>query len=192
MRHGASIVVLAAACVTLSGGPAGPSSGTVAVQAQSLGDLARTEEERRKAVTPGKVYTNDNLRNAPAPPPPVAATPAPASSEATPSSPTPEGAPSVATVKKDEAYWRGRVQGERDAQERAKVLLAALQSRVNGLQTDFVNRDDPAQRNVIFTERQRALAELERLGREIQQHTKAVADIQEEARRAGAPAAWYR
>ena len=33
------------------------------VVAQGLGDVAKREAERRKAVgTPGKVYTNDNLR----------------------------------------------------------------------------------------------------------------------------------
>lgn len=203
------VVVWAAVCVTLSGGPDGPTLRTVALQAQSLGDLARREEERRKTVvTPGKVYTNDSLRSTPPPQPAAAATPVPAAAtpaaappDAAPSSPSqtqtpaPAGSavpPPAVTVKKDEVYWRGRLQAERDALERARVLLAALQSRVNGLQADFVNRDDPAQRDTIFSERQRALSELERVGREIQQHTKAIADIQEEARRAGAPAAWYR
>jgi hypothetical protein len=41
-------------------------------------------------------------------------------------------------------------------------------------------------------ERQRSLAELDRLKIEILQHTKAIADIQEEARRAGVPAGWLR
>lgn len=199
------VVVWAAVCVTLSGGLEGPPLRTVAVEAQSLGDLARKEEERRKAVAvPGKVYTNDSLRSTP----PPAATPVPAPQGATPSAtqdkapaqapaggaaaPPPAVSPPAVTAKKDETYWRGRLQAERDAVERARVLLAALQSRVNGLQADFVNRDDPAQRNVIFSERQRALAELDRVGLDIQQRTKAIADIQEEARRAGAPAAWYR
>jgi hypothetical protein len=38
----------------------------------------------------------------------------------------------------------------------------------------------------------RALAELDRIKLEIQQRTKALADIREEARRAGAPSSWYR
>ena len=38
-----------------------------AASAQSLADVARQEEERRKAIrTPGKVYTNDALRPEPA------------------------------------------------------------------------------------------------------------------------------
>ena len=75
---------------------------------------------------------------------------------------------------------------------RAKVLLEALQSRINGLQTDFINRDDPAARASIGAERVRALGELDRIKLEIQQRTKALADIREEARRAGVPSSWYR
>jgi hypothetical protein len=168
---------------------------TSAAGAQSLGDLARKEQERRKTVTPGKVYTNDDLRAAP-PGSPVTAVPsspapdAPSASQGeTPAGETPAAAD---TVRKDEAYWRERLQAERNAVERAAVLLGALQSRVDALQTDFVNRDDPAARAIITVERQRALAELDRTKQEIQQHTQAIADIQEQARRAGVPAAWYR
>jgi hypothetical protein len=190
MRHGARLFVWAAV------GVAALVPVTLA-SAQSLGELARKEEERRKAVTPGKVYTNDSLRVTPAPPPAAGvATPAPSAEEPAlpqaPASGPATASPPAVTVKKDEAYWRGRLQAERDSLERSKVLLAALQSRVNGLQTDFVNRDDPAQRAVVFADRQRALAELDRVALEIPQRTKAIADIQEEARRAGAPAAWYR
>ena len=51
--------------------------------AQSLGEVARREEARRKAVTSGgKVYTGDSLRPDAAPAAPTAApTPAPASPE---------------------------------------------------------------------------------------------------------------
>jgi hypothetical protein len=170
--------------------------------AQSLGDLAKQEEARRRAVaTTGKVYTNDSLRpappvtgsessgdaaSAPAAPPP----PGPSSSDGKKEEVKPDAKPD--SPKKDEAYWRQRLQAERDAIERSKVLIDALQSRVSALQTDFVNRDDPASRGQLASERQRALAELDRMKKEIEQRTKAVADIQEEARRAGAPAAWYR
>ena len=36
-----------------------------------------------------------------------------------------------------------------------------MQTRINALTTDFVNRDDPAQRAVIEHDRQKALAELD-------------------------------
>jgi hypothetical protein len=67
-----------------------------------------------------------------------------------------------------------------------------MQTRINALATDFASRDDPAQRSLIAADRQRSLAELDRLKLEIQQHTKAIADTQEEARRAGVPPGWVR
>jgi prephenate dehydratase len=68
----------------------------------------------------------------------------------------------------------------------------ALQSRIDALSTDFVNRDDPQQRSAIATERQKALAELDRVKQEIEDHQKNITSIQDEARRAGAPAGWVR
>ena len=84
------------------------------------------------------------------------------------------------------------MQTARDARARAESFAEALQSRINALSADFVNRDDPAQRNVIAGDRQKALAELDRVKKEILQYTKDVADTQEEARRAGVPAGWVR
>lgn len=166
-----------------------------AVEAQSLGDVARQEQERRKAVPKtGKVYTNDNLRPAPQPSQPASAASAPeapATAEQAPAAAA--STPAAAeTTKKDEAYWKGRLQVEREALDRAKVLLDALQSRVSALQTDFTNRDDPAARAVIANERQRAVQEIDRTKLEVANRTKAIAAIQEEARRAGVPAGWYR
>jgi hypothetical protein len=60
------------------------------------------------------------------------------------------------------------------------------------LSTDFVNRDDPAQRSTIAADRQKAMDELARVKAEIVQHTKAITDIQDEARRANVPAGWVR
>jgi hypothetical protein len=194
MRYTPSLLTGIALCiVSLSLGSA--------ASAQSLGDLARKEQERRKTVPTGKVYTNDSLGSpAPAPPPaPTSSQPASAQDQsktagdkAAGEKPAGEKPAAPEGAAKDEAYWRARIQGERDAVERSKVLLDALQSRISALQTDFVNRDDPAARTVITAERQRALAELERINLDIKQRTQAIADIQEEARRAGAPAAWYR
>jgi DNA repair exonuclease SbcCD ATPase subunit len=187
--------------------------GAAAASAQSLGDLAKQEEARRKAIkSSGKVYTNDNVRNDPAsrPAPASAAGTAAAGSApgaaATP--PSPSGvppsaaagdkgkqtvdAPPAADPKQNEAGWRKRVQAERDALARAQTFAEALQSRINALTNDFSSRDDPAQRAVIATERQKALAELDRVKLEIQQHTKAISGIQEEARKSGVPPGWVR
>ena len=182
----------------------------VSAGAQSLGEVARKEAERRKAVkTSGKTYTNDQLKSdprdaAPAPAPPPAgdsATPPAAGSAPVAGSGSAKGkdgagqkdqAAAAPKDVKDEAYWRARVQAEREALSRAQMFSDALQSRINGLSTDFTARDDPAARAVIGADRQKSLDELQRVKKEIEEHTKALADIQEEARRSGAPAGWVR
>jgi hypothetical protein len=172
-----------------------------AAAGQSLGELARQEEARRKAIkTPAKVITNESIGAASLPPPPPAATPpATASAEAAaePSGRGQGAAPSNAPApapeqKKDEQYWRKRIQSERDALTRAEMFAEALQTRINVLSADFVARDDPAQRAVVATDRQKALAELDRVKQEIAQHTKGITAIQDEARRAGVPPGWLR
>jgi len=171
-----------------------------AAGAQTLGDVARKEEERRKAVkSSGKVYTNDELLPVPqpsaAPAAPAAsgdqaATPAPSQSAGTTSAGA--SASDKAVAKDDEKTWRKRMTDARDALERSKTFANALQNQFNSLATDFVNRDDPAQRSVIASQRDKVTAELERVKKEIESQTKAIGDIQEEARRAGVPAGWVR
>ena len=166
--------------------------------AQSLGDLAKQEAARRKEVkSSGKVLTNDSLRSVPvSSPPPVTPgrSPAPAGGQAdaaakpavTPDQPKPESGP------KTEQAWRERMQAARDALQRSQMFAEALQSQINGLTADFTARDDPAQRAVVADNRQKALAELDRVKNDIVQQTKAIADIQSEARRAGVPPGWLR
>jgi len=160
--------------------------------AQSLGDVAKKEEQRRKTVkSTGKVYTNDQLKADPTPSVPATSatgTPTPAAS-----SPAPVPAPSNDSADKgDEKTWRKKIADARDAQQRSQTFADALQSQLNALTTDFVNRDDPAQRQQIANKRDSVLAEIERVKKEVAAQTKAISDIQEEARRAGVPAGWVR
>jgi hypothetical protein len=190
--------------LTVGGVLLGLICGTAAgLYAQSLGEVARQEEARRKSIKdPAKVYTNDNLRGSdiPAPPPaattaqpPAAGTPAPGSAQPSAAAQPPGQAPAASPGDvKDEKYWRGRVDAARTALTRAQTFQDALQSRINALSADFVNRDDPAQRNVIAAERQKALAELDRVKQEIADSQKAIAAVQDEARRASVPAGWVR
>jgi hypothetical protein len=179
---------------------------TAATASAQLGEVARKEAERRKTVKgSGKTYTNDSLRPDPTPPA-VPASSAAGDGSAAPAAPAPgePAAPAAAPSqpsgvssdpaerKKDEAAWREKIKSERDALARAETFAEALQSRINGLNTDFVNRDDPAQRNVVAAQRDKALAELERVKKEIAQHNKAITEIQNEARKAGVPAGWVR
>lgn len=178
--------------------------------AQALGDVAKREEARRKDVkASGKVYTNDSLRpdsgSTPAPQAPASqASSSPASdttggASAQQASPSPAGAqakdeakPATDEAKKDEAYWKKRLTDARSALDRSKTFAEALQTRINALTADFTARSDPAQRAQIGADRQKALAELDRVQKEIKDNTKAIADIQEEGRKGGAPAGWLR
>lgn len=181
-----------------------------------LGSVAKKEAERRKTAPSGKVYTNDSLSPAPEP----SSAPATSGSDAAPaassSSDTDKSATDKSTTdksaadttdkaapskqvsadpaerKKDEAEWRERIKNEREALDRAKSYADALQTKINSLNTDFVNRDDPVQRAAIAAERDKSLAEMDRLKKEIAEHTKKIADIQLDARRAGAPPGWVR
>ena len=76
--------------------------------------------------------------------------------------------------------------------ERDEITVEAIQTQINSLSADFVNRDDPAQRAVIERNRQRALGELDRLKKAIEGSKKAIADLEEEARRASVPPGWLR
>jgi len=166
--------------------------------AQSLADVARREEARRKAVTvPGKVYTNADLKTDASNATPRAPIERPAVSVPEPDSKVPAlnlpgGKAEPVEEAKGESYWRALISGARQRLERSKVLADALQSRLNALATDIVNRDDPGQRSQLELERQRALAELDRMTAEIVEQTKAIAEIEEDARKAGVPPGWLR
>jgi hypothetical protein len=124
------------------------------------------------------------------PPPATASTPEPQVA-ATPDAPA-AATPAAGEGTRDEKYWRGRLDASRTALARAQTVQEALQSRINALSADFVNRDDPAQRNVIALDRQKALAELDRVKKEIAEHQKAITNTEEEGRRANVPAGWLR
>src|ERR687897_3357738 len=176
----------------------------VPLAAQSLADVAKAEEARRKTVKGQvKVYTNESLRGADGGEPPTPVTPqaAPAAASA-PANPTPPGTkpapasgakpatPAAADTAKDEKFWRDRLAAARDALRRSQTFSDALQSQINGMYTEFVNMSDPAQRSLIEQKRLGAIAEQDRVKADIARHTKALAEIEDEARRANVPAGW--
>jgi hypothetical protein len=177
----------------------------VPVSAQSLGELAKREAERRKAApAPTKTYTNGDLKAIP--PPAGTATDAKDGKDAKDSKdpkdakdakdqksePEKVDATKPAEPAKDEAYWRGRMVAAREDVRRNEAFKEAMQSRINALTADFTARDDPYQRAKIADDRQKALAELARLTEDIDKGNKLIGDIEEEARRAGVPPGWIR
>jgi hypothetical protein len=180
---------------------------TTASSAQSLADVARKEEARRKAQPPAtKVYTNKDLGDAPpatAPPAPTSPAGSTSSSSAEAATKDDKGAKGDAAkgeapkgdAKGDaskQAYWADRMKTARETLDHDSTFVDALQSRVNALTTDFVNRDDPAQRATIEADRQKAMSELARMKQKVVEDRKAISDIEEDARRAGVPAGWVR
>lgn len=168
-------------------------------QGASLADLAKKEEERRKtAPAAAKVYTNKDLGSVPAPSsaqPDASAKPGDADKAGDKAKNAKDAKDAKEAPKepaKDQAYWSERMKALQGKLDQDMNFQDAMQTRINALATDFVNRDDPAQKALIERDRQRALAELERLKIQIVADRKAVADFQEEARRAGVPPGWLR
>lgn len=172
-------------------------------QTPTLVDVAKAEEARRKGVRkPAKVYTNDNLKSdfsvgvPPAPATPAASAAAGNSSSTTVPAINIPGGPAPATPAapemRDQAYWSGRITAARAAIDRSRLFADSLQTRINALTTDFVNRDDPVQKAKIEGDRKAALAELEKVRKEIESQQKEIAAIEDEARRAGVPSGWLR
>ena len=190
-----------------------PSQPTVASgeQQPTLGELAKQEAARRKADAakgdaPKKVYTNSDLKPAPTPASDAAdSTGDKAKTDAGDQTKADAGKSDEKTAqgdkdKKDgdkapeqtEQYWRDRMQKAKDDLQHNQMYAVALQSRINALSADFAARDDPYQRAQIADDRQKALAELDRVNDEIKKGQQAISDIQDEARKANVPAGWVR
>ena len=192
--HPLAVAVLALLLASPGSQPAG----------QSLGEVARQEAERRKTIpTQSKVYTNKDLPEVPPATAPAPKAEAPAAADtsqaaaareaaATAAGASADKAPEADRSVRDQEYWAGRMKNLRDTLARNETYLEALQSRINALTTDFVNRDDPAQRAVIAGDRQRALDEFDRLEIQIEADRKAIVDLEQEARRASVPPGWLR
>ena len=177
----------------------------VPASAQSLGELAKREAERRKATpTAAKTYTNSDLKTVP----PPTGTPGKAAEDATKPGETKPGETKPGETKtgepekvdstkppepaKDEAHWRARMAAARESVRSNEVFAEALQSRINALTAEFTGKDDPFQRAKVADDRQKALAELQRVKTEVDNSKKLIADIEDEARRAGVPPGWIR
>ncbi|MBI3400170.1 MAG: hypothetical protein HY048_02020 [Acidobacteria bacterium] len=170
-----------------------------AAWAQSLAEVAKKEEERRKAiVTPARVYTNKDLGpgREPATPPPATA-PADTAKDAEKKD-TKDAKDADAKdaggkdAPKDQKYWSERLKALQAKLDHDSSFADALQVKINAQMTDFINRDDPVQKAQIERDRNKSLADLDALKKEIEKDKKALADFQEEARRAGVPPGWLR
>lgn len=172
----------------------------------SLATVAREESERRKTAKEAKkVITAKDLpesaqRPATASPGPAASGAAQAAADsgsagAAASDPAAgpaqkDGAP-PADDAKGEAYWHNRMASARESLRRTQIIYDALQARLGGLTADY-NQSDLFERNKYLDARQNAAEESDRIKREIEQLKKAIADTEEDARKAGVPPGWLR
>jgi hypothetical protein len=192
----------------------GLAAGSLApLHGQSLVDVAKKEGERRQGVKAGtKVYTNGDLKpasdSAPAPttaaasPADTAAStdkkPADAKANVKPDGKTDDKAPvkdAKAPAKgeaKDQEYWGGRMRALTEQLERDRLYAEAIQTRINSLTADFSAKDDPAQRALLAGDREKAVSELSRLRKQIDEDKDAIGNLEEEARQANVPPGWLR
>jgi len=173
----------------------------VPVRAQSLGEIAKREAERRKALPAAvKTYTNEDLKKLPPMLSDTPGKPAEPASAGDPAKPADAAKPTEIKpdaalppeAAKDEKYWRGRLTAVKEDIRRNESFRDALQVKIDALAADFSSRDDPAARAKIADDRQKALAELSRLNTDIEKATKQITEIEDEARRAGVPPGWLR
>ena len=164
----------------------------LAAPPQSLADVARREALRRQVTAKATTsLTNLGLPSEPPPaavtqpdPPPEQKAAAPPATEQAP--PTPPGPP------REEKWWRARMDAALSTLERDRLLADSVQSRINALQGDVVNIDDPAQQALKRQQLGKSLNELERLKNQIAADEKAIEDIRTEARKNNIPPGWIR
>ncbi len=178
--------------VTLLMASSGAALAQQIAQTASLADVARAEEARRKTARQAtRKLTNASLTAADGS---VQETPSTsAGSVANPAGrPADEpDEPTQAGEKKDQAYWSKRISQARTELDRSQTVAESMQTRLNVLAADIVNLDFPA-RGVAEQQRNKLRVEFERVKKEIEQRTKEIATIEDEARRANVPPGWLR
>ena len=88
---------------------------------------------------------------------------------------------------------RRRVTQARETLQRNEVFLQALQTRQNALYNDFRNgAGSYTQQAQVNEDRQKNQQELERVKADVENSRRLVANIEEEARKAGVPPGWLR
>lgn len=207
-------------------------AGSARVEAQSLADAARKEQERRAklpgAARPARTITDDELAAAEAGggtlSSPGGAVLAPSTSSSSPASDAATAAwSSRAELSRPtgagEAYWRGRMASARSAVAAAETRLKQAQDAadrlgpprpgprvapcqagtliVPGRTAHQILEDSRKNRKTCGNEwegyaQDRAYPEVERARGSLEAARKAVADLEEQARRAGALPGWLR
>jgi hypothetical protein len=159
----------------------------------SLGEAALRESIRRQATTKSTATLTNLGREQEAPPPAAVSGMPPPEPAAAATGAAGAAAPAKASgPAQDEQWWRARMNNARLAVDKDNLLIEALQSRINALQADVVNIDDPVQQGKARQNLGKALAELDNMKQKRDTDLKAIAAIQDEARRSNVPPGWIR
>lgn len=169
-----------------------------AAAAQSLGDIARDEAERRKQVTSGRSYTNDDLsaearaegQAVPQQPAATAATAAPKPGSTGGVQVQEDSAAGVvnqsgteARPKRDEQYWRARARDIRTRQAKIQSDIAAAEQQLEAL-------DAGPETPLAVRERQLTAAALERLRADARLSDQAMTQLKTMATATKIPPEW--
>ena len=162
-------------------------AGVVSAGAQSLADVARNEEVRRKTIKqPSRVYTDADLSKYGA----VTAQSQQAAATVTvlDANGKPVGeAAAAAGLPANEEGWRARLQSARDGLDRNRLLVNALEQQARSAKAragdaDGEGEDPNAGR----------AAEIKRLKAEMETFRQTLDNAEEDARKAGVPPGWVR
>jgi hypothetical protein len=179
-------------------------AGSGMATAQSLADVAsKTQAQRKATKRPTRVYTNADV---PVTAPATAGTateisttpkdgvPAEGEAAADPNAKPAEGGAKTGVAAGDEAKWRDRMTGAREAVSRAKLQLEGMRTRVLHLQTAKAlgANSDVNDKAAVQAQQAAALQEFDRLRADVEKYQKALTDLEAEARAAGVPAGWVR
>ena len=167
-------------------------AGVVASSAQSLADVARQEEARRKDIkAPAKVYTDADVQKYAA----VTASQQQAATTVTglDANGAPVGQAAAANgPPTDEAGWRARMQNARDGIDRDRLLLSALEQQATRAALRKQSGAAPVAGDEATDDVPSRAAEIKRLKTEMDSYRETLANAEEDARKAGVPPGWVR
>jgi len=164
-----------------------------------LADVANREAFRRLATQKSQAsLTNLGLPEESVPPAAVSlnSAPAPAAAETAANSgakPADAAAPAgKPEPPRDENWWRAKMTELRTAEEKDRQAVDGLQTRINRLQADSVNLDDPLKQTRARLDLVATIDQLDKMKLQVEADRRAISDLQEQARRQNVPAGWIR
>ena len=169
-------------------------------RAQSLGELAAQEKERREKdkdkAKPAQSFGDDDLKriggDKKAKPTTQASPGAAAASGAREGGSS--GSPSSADRERLEKIWRARAGQKRAAVQKAQARVDELQAKVNNYLSGM--NPEPVQNPTMYqqleAEKAQAIEQLEAAKAQLETATRELADFEEEARKQSIPPGWLR